>query len=98
MFVGMFACFGLIMLLGGSLEMIWSLINTLQIISYLPLMISNYPKHVSVMFEILGFTNMDIEILSNMFKSVIKIDLISLPSFNQRFLDYGIESPLFLDN
>ena len=78
--------------------MVWSLVNTLQIITFLPLMIPYYPEHVKIMFEILEFTNMDIEFISDLFKQFIAIDGLSLPSYNSRFLDNGIGSPLFLEN
>jgi cysteine-rich repeat protein len=95
---GTIAAFGLILILGGSLEMVWSLINTLQIISFLPLMISYYPEHVKIMFSILEFSNMDIEFISNFFKKFISIDGLATPSYNSRFFENGIESPLFLSN
>jgi len=78
--------------------MIWSLLNTLQIISFLPLMIPYYPEHVKIMFEILEFTNMDIEFISNLFKQFINIEGLEVPSYDSRFLDNGIGSPLFLAN
>lgn len=95
---GMIGTFGFLMILGGSLEMVWSLLNTMQLISYLPLMVPYYPDHVKIMFEILEFTNMDIEFISDLFKQFIAIDELSLPSYNSRFLDNGIGSPLFLEN
>ena len=95
---GMACTFGLLLLLGGTLEMVWSLVNTLQIITFLPLMIPYYPEHVKIMFEILEFTNMDIEFISNMFTQFIRIDGLDMPSYNSRFLDNGIGSPLFLEN
>jgi cysteine-rich repeat protein len=95
---GTIAIFGLLLILGGSLEMVWSLINTLQIISFLPLMIQYYPEHVTIMFSILEFSNMEIGFFSDMFKQLIDINGLEIPSYNSRFLDNGIESPLFLDN
>jgi cysteine-rich repeat protein len=95
---GMMVMFSLLIFCGTSLEMIWSLINTLQLISFLPIMISYYPEHVKVMFEILEFSNMEISFFSDFFKSIIKIDSLDIPSYNDQFLENGIESPLFLDN
>ena len=95
---GMMGTFGLIMILGGSLEMVWSLLNTLQLISYLPLIIPYYPDHVRIMFEILEFTNMDVGFISDLFTQFIKIDELDVPTYNSRFLDNGIGSPLFLEN
>lgn len=89
---------GLLMVFEGSIELIWSLINTLQIISYLPLMTPFYPGHVQVMFEILSFANMDISYVSSMFNFLFKFGNIGTPSYDARFLNNGIDSPLFLQN
>ena len=78
--------------------MLWSLINTLQLISFLPLMITFYPEHVKIMFEILGFVNMDIQVLSDLFKKYINIEGFKTPSYNPKFLENGIDTTLFLDN
>jgi cysteine-rich repeat protein len=95
---GVMVMFGLLIFCGSSLEMVWSLINTLQLISFLPIMISYYPEHVKVMFEILEFSNMEITFFSDFFKSITKIDSLDIPSYNNQFVENGIESPLFLDN
>jgi cysteine-rich repeat protein len=65
---GVLSMFGIVSICAESFELIWSLINTLQLISYLPLMINYYPDHVEIMFEILSFANMDIEVLSDWLK------------------------------
>jgi hypothetical protein len=89
---------GVLVFWGTSLEMVWSLINTLQMVCYLPLMIENYPEHVKVMFNVLEFSNMEIEILSDLFKKAIAIEGLEISPYNDRFFENGIESPLFLDN
>ena len=83
---------------GGSLEMIWALINTLQLISYLPLMTPYFPEHVRIMFFILKFANCDFELLANMFKYIISYGDSSDSEYSQLFTRNGIESPLFLGN
>ena len=95
---GLFIIAGVMVILGGSLEMLWSLINTLQIISYLPLMTPYFPEHVKVMFRILESTNLDFAPLANIFKKYTKIDSINVGISDSRFESNGIESPLFLDN
>ena len=96
--VGILLIIGGLLLIGSSLEFIWSLINTLQLVSYLPLMVPNYPQHVQKMFELLGFTNLDIEIISNLVKNALKLNNIITPSLNPRFSDNGIANSLFLSN
>ena len=56
-YFGLAITFILALIGGGSLEMIWALLNTLQLISYLPLMITFFPQHVRIMFKVLKFTN-----------------------------------------
>ena len=96
--IGIAGIFGILLLLGSSFEMIWSLVNTLQLISYLPLMITFYPEHVISMFQYLQFSNLDVQYISDLFKSLIPFDLSNTPSFNTRFLEFGIQTPLFVDN
>ena len=81
-----------------SFEMIWSLVNTLQLLSYLPLMIIYYPDHVKVMFKLLQFTNIDFKLLADFFRNLVPADLINTPSFNVRFYNFGVQTTLFLDN
>ena len=96
--IGILLIVGWLLLIGSSLELIWSLVNTLQLISYLPLMVPNYPQHVQIMFELLGFTNFDIEFISSFVKNTLHLDQISAPSYDSRFLDNGIGNSLFLSN
>ena len=96
--IGILLIIGGLLLIGSSLEFIWSLINTLQLVSYLPLMVPNYPQHVQKMFELLGFTNLDIEFISNLVKNALNLDEISAPSLNVRFSDNGITNSLFISN
>jgi len=97
-YFGILLAIAMVIILGGSLEMIWVLINTLQLISYLPLMTPYFPDHVKTMFSIMKMTNLDISVLSNFFKKWISIDKLSVPINNVRFTQNGINSPLFLDN
>jgi len=78
--------------------MLWSLINTLQLISYLPLMTQFFPEHVRIMFMILKFANCDFTFLSNIFKSMIHIRITSADEYNELFAKNGISSSLFFVN
>lgn len=88
----------LIMAFEGSIELIWSLINTLQIITYLPIMTPFYPGHVKVMYGVLSFVNMDISYIASLFNFIFGFGNIGTPSYDSRFLNNGIDSPLFLEN
>jgi len=96
--IGTLIGFGILYLSGISLEMVWSLLNTLQLISFLPLMVSFYPEHVKIMFSILEFSNMDIELFSNMFKKLAFIEKIETSAIDNSFSGFGMDSPLFLVN
>ena len=87
---------GVILALGGLLEMLWSLINTLKIISYLPLKTPYFPEYVRVMYGILELTNLDI--MANLFRKLTTISNIDVGINNSRFTLNGIESSLFLNN
>ena len=88
----------LVAVLGGSLETMWSLLNCLQIVSFFPLMTSYFPAHVQVMFNMLSFANMEIEIFSEIFVSVLGVDGLTIKPYNNRFEDNEIESTIFFDN
>ena len=64
-FGGVLSGFSILLLIGESFELIWSLINTLQLISFLPLIINSYPEHVMIMFEVLQFLNLDFDVITN---------------------------------
>ena len=83
---------------GGSLEMIWALLNTMQIISYLPLMTEYFPNHVRIMFQLLKFANMNFDILKQLFQIMIWINIYSSVPYNDIFSQNGIDSWLIVDN
>jgi hypothetical protein len=82
---------------GGSIELMWAMINTLQIIAFLPLMTPFFPSHVRLMYKLLKFSNFEFEFLSDFFKKYTFIDQIEVTPYNSQFLDNEIESTLFLD-
>lgn len=86
----------LVVFVGGSLEPMWALLNCLQLISYLPLMTSYFPEHVQIMFNLLGFANMDIQIFSDLFIKFLKLDKIDQQAYNRRFQDNQLPTTLFL--
>ena len=88
----------LVVIGGGSMEMVWALINTLQLISYLPLMTPYFPEHVRIMFEILQFTNCDFEFLTQFIYSVTNLGNVESDAYNETFEKNGVDTPLFLQN
>ena len=97
-YIGIIVAVSLVLIGGGSLEMIWALINTLQLISYLPLMTTYFPEPVRVMFQVLKFSNINFKFLSDVFYKITSLNAISAAQYSDLFTKNGIETPLFLIN
>ena len=89
---------GLSLILGSKMSMMLWVINWMQLVWYLPLMTSYFPKHVKIMYSLLSFANMDIQIFSDAFKRLTYIASDEMYPFNQRFENNDISSMLFFDN
>ena len=83
---------------GGSMEMIWALLNTMQIISYLPLMTDYFPEHVRVMYLILKFTNLNFGFMTDIFKKMIFFNVSNPVPHSSLFSKNGFNSSLFILN
>ena len=88
----------LIIVGGGSMEMLWALLNTMQIISYLPLLTKYFPQHVRIMFLILKFSNLNFEFLSQIFMKMINLNMTIAVPYNSVLSKNGIDSSLILSN
>ena len=97
-YLGIVVTLLLIIIGGGSMEMLWALLNTMQLISYLPIMTPFFPNHVRIMFKILKFANLNFEFLSNAFQYNIPADLTPNSKISDVFKNNGIDSSLFLIN
>ena len=97
-YIGIAVTVALVLIGGGSLEMIWALLNTLQLISYLPLMTPFFPEPVRVMFEVLKFANMNFDFLSKAFYKITSLSILSSSQYSNLFTQNGIDTPLFLLN
>ena len=84
-YFGILVTLMLVLIGGGSFEILWALINSMQIISYLPLMTPFFPKHVQIMFEVLKFSNMKFSFLSDIFKSMVPLGFDQIKSYNEIF-------------
>ena len=99
-YLGIVVAVALVILSGGSLEMIWTMINTMQLISYLVLMTPYFPDHVRVMFQLVKFSNCDFEFLSDTFDRIVSFsssDSEGQP-YNTLFGKNDFESTSFFDN
>ena len=97
-YLGIIVTVILIIVGGGSLEMVWALLNTMQIISYLPLMTDYFPQHVRIMYLILKFSNLNFDFLSEIFKKMISYSSYPSASYSDLFSKNGFDSSLILDN
>ena len=97
-YLGVVVALLLVIIGGGSMEMVWALLNTMQLISYLPIMTPFFPNHVRIMFQILKFANLNFEFLSSAFQSLLPIDLTPDNNVSDILKNNGIDSPLFLLN
>ena len=54
-------------MLGTTMEAMWSLLHTIQLLNYLPLINVNIPINMNILYQVLGFANMDIKIIRGLF-------------------------------
>ena len=59
------------------MQTMWSLLNSVQLLNFLPLINVNVPPNMSALFELLGFANMDIRIIEQIFTNYV-IDATNL--------------------
>ena len=89
--------FGISLITGGSLELMWSLTNTLQIISFLSLLDLYYPKGINLVFKYMKFANFNNQILSYLTILIFGGNFDKNP-VNARFKDTGFDSYNFVSN
>ena len=46
-----------------TMEAMWSFVNAIQVLNFLPLVNVNIPDNMTVLFDLLGFANMEIELV-----------------------------------
>ena len=64
---GLLINLGVAMILGTTMEAMWSLLNAVQLLNFLPLMNVEVPENMNALFELLGFANMDIKLVEQAF-------------------------------
>lgn len=87
------------MILGTTMEAMWSLLNAVQLLNFLPLINVDVPANMNALFELLGFANMDIQLVEEAFVNyMIEADELEQEPYNEHFEDYGLESHSILVN
>ncbi|CDW83584.1 UNKNOWN [Stylonychia lemnae] len=82
--------------LDKALDSLYSAINSVQILFYLPLIDIHFPNEVYQIFQYLSYANFENQLIKDPISSVINFDNISDSSINQVFNNYGFESQVFL--
>lgn len=85
-------------LAGGSLELMWSMTNTLQIVSYFGLLDLYYPANTNVIFKYMSYANFDNPIITLVSKYIFSGEYFDTDPVNSRFYDLGLESRNFISN
>lgn len=86
-------------LVGQTTGALWSMINSLQIFDFLPIITLYYPKTMMTMFSYLKIANMKNELLQEVY--LLHIDESAIDdreSWDYRFRNQGIESTNILIN
>ena len=97
-YTGILVTVVLIILGGGSMEIFWALLSSMQLITFLPLMTPYFPGHVRIMFEMLKFSNMNFDFMSNAFTALLPFDFRNIAAYSEVFTENGVGTPLFLKN
>lgn len=85
-------------LTGGSLEMMWSMANTLQIIFFLGLLDLHYPKHTTIAFFYMSYANFDNPVLGMVTRSIVGEGYFVENPLNDNFDEFGYESRNIVSN
>ena len=93
---------GFIMILSsGSLEIMWTLLNTLQLLDYIVILKLYYPHNLVTMFSYLSFVNSDIPILEDIFLFFTNLEADSFTNddpIHSNFENKGFSSKRILIN
>ena len=83
---------------GGSMELMWSMVNTLQIIYYIGLMSLLYPAHVNVFFGYLALANANNVLLSYITSSIFGNSINVWNPTSPWFEFLGMQNNSFIGN
>ena len=96
---GLMINLGISMLLGTTMESMWSLLHAVQLLNFLPLINVEVPINMRVLFEVLGFANMDVKVINGLFTDyMIESESLAEEPYNDHFAEYGIDSHSILVN
>ena len=65
---GLLVNLGIALALGTTMESMWNLLHIIQLLNFLPLINVRVPPNMKLLFEILGFANMDVKLITMAFE------------------------------
>jgi hypothetical protein len=85
-------------LIGGTMELMWSLANTLQILYFLGLLDLKFPYHTLALFKFMSYSNFDFPELNLVFEKTFSSNYHEEDEINEAFTEMGFESRNFVSN
>ncbi len=85
----------------GSMELMWSFLNVVQIMNYIPLINIKFPNTVTYLFSYLKIANTDIQYFEAWFQSVFNLNSDTFKNdnpMNKNFNDAGYPSMRIIMN
>ena len=89
---------GISLLTGGSMELMWSLANTLQIIFFLGLLDLHYTSDLEFAYKMMGYSNFDNPATEYISKHIISVFHFVKSPVNTKFSDLGFSSTNMIAN
>ena len=86
------------LLTGSSMELMWSMANTLQIIYFLGLMNLYFPPHTLIIFSYLGYSNFQNPVMSFINQIMFGDSFYPNNPINNNFQELGFDSNNFVSN
>jgi hypothetical protein len=85
-------------LIGGTMELMWSLANTLQVLYFLGLLDLSFPYHTLALFKIMRYSNFDFPEANLVFEKIFSSSYYEEYEINEAFTEMGFESKNFVSN
>ena len=91
----------LTLLSSGSMELMWSFLNVVQVMNYIPILSLNIPNIVSMLFDYLKIANSDVTLFQQWFFYLFNLredTFVGDHAINENFKNSGFKSMRFVLN
>lgn len=96
---GLMINLGIVIGLTITMEAMWSFVNAIQLLNFLPLVNVKIPDNMTILFDLLSFANMEIELVEVAFTEyMMNAEEVESTPLNERFEKYGYENRSILVN